>query len=110
MNKFELYCMIYYALDAEWEKCKNVQLGAFLSGANPFLFEDIGSADPSIYIDFCKKVPDTILVEDSYEYAKDYIESLNEVALSVAFLTVNTTEWFECVKEFLSQEHKGNSI
>ena len=49
MNKFELYCMIYYVLDAEWDESKNAELGKFLSSANPFQFRDIGSADPVIY-------------------------------------------------------------
>ena len=37
MNKFELYCMVFYVLDAEWDENKNPQLGEFLSGANLFL-------------------------------------------------------------------------
>lgn len=35
MNKFELFCMIFYVLDAEWDESKNPTLGEFLSSANP---------------------------------------------------------------------------
>jgi len=66
MNKFELYCMIYYVLDAEWDESKNAELGAFLSGANPFLFADIGSADPMVYAHFCENISGEITIENSY--------------------------------------------
>ena len=41
MNQFELFCMIFYVLDAAWDETKDPELGNFLSGANPFLFSDI---------------------------------------------------------------------
>lgn len=36
MNKFELFCLIYFALDSEWDKTQNEELGNYLSDANPF--------------------------------------------------------------------------
>ena len=57
INKFELYCMVFYVLDTEWDENKNPQLGEFLSGANPFLFDDIGSADPTIYLNQGRRPP-----------------------------------------------------
>lgn len=107
MNKFELYCMIYYVLDAEWDESKNAELGKFLSSANPFQFSDIGSADPVIYEEFCKKIPDTITRDDSYGYARNYVESLGNRDVQAAFLTIDREEWDECLHEYLSQEHKG---
>ena len=91
MNKFELYCMIYYVLDAEWDENKNEELGKFLSSANPFQFKDIGSADPLIY-----------------KCAIKYVNSLESKDVKTAFLTVDREEWDECLKEYLSQEHKGD--
>lgn len=108
MNKFELYCMIYYVLDAEWDENKNEELGKFLSSANPFQFKDIGSADPLIYKEFCKKIPDTITPDSSYECAIKYVNSLESKDVKTAFLTVDREEWDECLKEYLSQEHKGD--
>ena len=43
MNKFELFCLIFFALDNEWDKTQNEELGNYLSDANPFLFADIGN-------------------------------------------------------------------
>ncbi len=109
MNQFELYCMIYYVLDAAWEENKEPKLGSFLSGANPFLFTDIGSADPTVYADFCKKVNKPITLENSYEIACEYIAGLNNKTLSEAFATIGEEEWIECAKDYLSQEHKGGN-
>lgn len=109
MNKFELYCMIYYVLDAEWDESKNVELGKYLSSANPFQFKDIGSADPVIYEEFCKKIPDIIAPDESYEYALNYVDSLRNKEIETAFLTVGKEEWDECLHEYLSHEHKGDT-
>ena len=54
MSKYELFCMIFYVLDAEWDETKNKHLGTFLSAANPFLFKGTGSAVPAIYEHFVK--------------------------------------------------------
>ena len=107
MNKFELYCMVFYVLDAEWDENKNPQLGEFLSGANPFLFDDIGSAEPTIYENFCKTVTDDITVENSYSMALNYIAGLGNETVSSAFSTIDENEWIACVKEYLSSDHKG---
>ena len=48
MNKFELFSMIYYALNNYWKENKSEELTSFLSDMNPFLFDDIGSAVPSV--------------------------------------------------------------
>ena len=108
MNRFELYCMVFYVLDAEWDENKNPQLGEFLSGANPFLFDDIGSADPTIYEKFCEIVDGNITVENSYGIASKYISELGNEVVSSAFSTIDENEWVECVKDFLSSEHKGS--
>lgn len=108
MNKFELYCMIFYVLDAEWDETKDPQLGEFLSGANPFLFADINSADPTVYAKFSESVSDSISVGESYKTASQYIASLGNHAVSKAFSSVDEKEWIECVKDYLSQEHKGS--
>ena len=107
MNKFELYCMIFYVLDAEWDETNDPQLGEFLSGANPFLFEDIGSADPAIFAQFCEAVTSPITVENSHKVASEYVVSLENEAITKAFASIDEAEWIECVKDYLSEEHKG---
>lgn len=99
--------MIFYVLDAEWEETKDEQPGDFLSDANPFLFTDIGSADPAVYVEFCKLVPEKVNIENSYEVAVAYVNSLNNEIVKKAFTSIEIEEWLECVKEYLSQEHKG---
>lgn len=110
MNKFELYCMIFYVLDAEWDKSNDTQLAAFLSSANPFLFADIGSADPTVYANFCDVVTSQITIESSYEIAAGYIALLDNEVIGKAFASVDKDEWIECVKDYLSSEHKGRGL
>ena len=105
MSKYELFCMIFYVLDAEWDETKNKHLGTFLSAANPFLFKGTGSANPAIYEHFCKIISNPITIENSYEFALHYINSLHDHGLSKAFNRINKAEWTDCVKEYLSSNH-----
>ena len=100
--------IIFYVLDAEWDETKDPRLGEFLSGANPFLFADINSADPAIYAKFSAGVANSISIEESYKVASAYIASLKDDSVSKAFSSVDENEWVECVKDYLSQEHKGS--
>ena len=109
MNQFELFTMIFYVLDAEWDETQNEILGDFLSGANPFLFEDLCSADPEIYEQFCEIVTEPITIENSYIIASKYITSLNNNIISEAFKSLTEDEWMDSVKEYLSEEHKGKT-
>jgi len=106
MKQFELFTMIYYILDDVWDESKDYDLGQFLSGANPFLFEDIGSAVPDIYEDFKTKIPSIIDIGDSYKVAVEYMKSVESGKYLNAFLSVSEDEWIECVKDYLSEPHK----
>lgn len=33
MNQFELFCMVFYVLDADWDDTKDAAVGEYLSGA-----------------------------------------------------------------------------
>lgn len=109
MNRFELFCMVYFVLDAAWEDTKDPMLADYLSGANPFLFTDISSADPAVYERFCERVSDSVPLEDSYGEARAYVDSLGNAALSNAFSELDEAEWTLCVRDYLAQEHKGTS-
>lgn len=98
MNKFELYCMIFYALDAQWEESENQELGEFLSRANPFLFADESSADPAVYADFCGRIPESISIEKSYKIARKYVQALGSAAIADAFPGGDEPEWAACTK------------
>jgi hypothetical protein len=106
MTQFELFSMIFYVLDAAWEESQDPELSKFLSDANPFLFDDIGSADPSVYADFCSKITGPVSIEESYRIAKKYVTSLGKARLEAAFTAINETAWLEGVKEYLQSPHK----
>ena len=106
MRKFELFCLIFYALDALWDKSKSDELGNYLSNANPFLFKDIGSANPEIYESFCKNMPDYIPVEGSYTLAIHYIDTLHSSFIANEFQKIGNRKWEQCAREFLSSPHK----
>ena len=107
MNQFELYCMVFFVLDAEWDETHSPELGEFLSNANPFLFDDIGSAIPEVYDDFCKTVAGNTPIEKSYETALAYVHSLKLNCVSEAFAKLDRSVWDEAVRDYLSSEHKG---
>ena len=110
MNKFELFCLLFLFLDEEWDETHNEELGDFLSGMNPFLFDDIGSADTATYDEFCSMISTPIDVETSFETAWDYVHKLNIPVVTTAFSYVSKDEWVEFADEYLSEPHKGQSI
>ena len=108
MNKFELYCMIFLALDADWDDTQDEELGKFLSDANPFLFAGNVSAIRNIYENFCVFVGDReITVENSYKIAKEYVAFLANDAVSESFDLLGQEQWMEGLREYLKSEHKG---
>ena len=106
MTQFELFCMIFYVLDAAYDQDRNEDLRIYLSNANPFLFEDIGSADSATYGDFCSVVPSTISKEESYSIASQYVKTLQIPTLVKAFSSVSETEWIEGLNSYLDSPHK----
>ena len=107
MNKFELFTMIFYALDAQWNKNKRRDLGDFLSSMNPFWWGDIGSADPAIYADFCSLISEPVTRENSFDLAGRWIDCVGEAFVKAAFSTISRDVWNECLDEYLSAPHKG---
>ena len=110
MNKFELFTMIFFVLDGYWDEHKGDDLGQFLSSMNPFLFEDIGSAVPDIYNDFCKMLGNrSITIDNSFGIAKEYISSISADYISDAFEWIDEEKWKASCNEYLSEPHKGDS-
>ena len=107
MNRFELFCMIFYALDAIWDETQDEELGNYLSSANPFMFEDIGSAVPEVFDTFCSYVDSDVKLEDSHSVAKNYVKSLNNESVSKAFDQIDKDAWDEGVAEYMASDHKG---
>lgn len=109
MSRFELFCMIFYVLDANWDETKDKVVGEYLSGANPFLFADIGSADPAVYARFCEIINDDITIENCYSLAEKYIYALNCENITRAFSSISEADWQDCVSDYLSHNHKKES-
>ena len=109
MNQFELFCMVFYVLDAVWDDTKDPVVREYLSDANPFLFADIGSAILSEFTHFCEVVTENITVANSYSLAQKYINNLHNENITKAFYSIDEEDWNESVTDFLSQEHKGGN-
>ena len=108
MNKFELFSMVFYVLDAEWDESKNPTLGEFLSSANPFLFDSLSSAVPEIYDNFVSYITEPVTVENSYDKALNYVNSLHNDVITKAFKSISKEEWIESTLDYLAHDHKGN--
>lgn len=106
MTQFELFCMIFYVLDAAYDQGRDEDLRIYLSNANPFLFEDIGSADPATYSEFCSVVPNSISRDESYSIASQYIKKLQIPSIVKAFSYVSEIEWLEGLNSYLDSPHK----
>ncbi len=111
MNRFELFTLIYFWLDAYYEDATDDRLITQISDMNPFIWEDIGSADPVAYIDFCEFIGDKeITVDNSLEIAKEYVKTIDYADVTPAFddLTDEDIErWKDGCEEYLSSDHKG---
>ncbi len=108
MNQFELFCLIFYCLDAAWEARRDPRLAEYLSEANPFLFTDVGSADPGVYEDFCRKIAGRVPLEESYAAAAAYLDGIGNDAVKEAFAAVGEDEWLDGARAYLSSGHKGS--
>ncbi len=109
MNKFELFTLIYMALDAFYDQCNTPEeINVFLSDMCPFTFKDENSAVPGVYQDFNSFIGDRqISIENSFELAKNYIEHLSDVDVRAAFNDRLKNVWIDSCKEFLALPHKG---
>ena len=108
MSKYELFCLIFMALDADWDESHNVELGRYLSDANPFLFAENVSAVQDVFIKFSSFVGDREITKaNSFSIAEEYIDSLNIPAVSESFSTLESKQWNDALEEYLGTEHKG---
>ena len=108
MNKFELFCMTFFAIDSVWQETHDETLGNFLSEMDPYTFADIGSADPAEYTEFCGFITEPINEANSYDLANKYVKWRNDEAALAAFATISREEWEDNLRTYLSEEHKGS--
>lgn len=102
--KFDLFCMIYYLLDSWYEHNTDEKLGNYLSDANPFVFDGEGSADPTVYDEFCKIIPQTIDIATSYDMAMNYIKGLNIGERFKSGNIIKEDEWLNAFSDYLKNK------
>ena len=111
MTDFELFSLIYFALDAQYDeqKTKDEELGQFLSEINPFLWKEESSADPAYFVEFQQFMKDKQIGDDyGYALALEYLmtEKFDEV-IPKYFSQISQEEWIESAKSYLAEPHKG---
>ncbi len=111
MNNFEFFSLIFLLLNNEWEECKDEQLGQFLSEMNPYLWTDIGSADPAFYSEFLDFMKDKTIGEDlGYSLVNPYLDTIEFYPNMKRYLSdIDEETWKDSVQQLLSQPHKGES-
>ena len=107
MTKFELFVMIYYALDAYYEENVSEEINNFLSDMCPFTFADEGSADPAIYAEFCDFIKvEEVEIENSFELASKYVEWINLPYVTTGFEWVTKEDWITKSKKYIESLKK----
>jgi len=104
MNVYKSFIYMFYALDAIYDESPSDELGDYLSGLNPFWFNDEGSADPAEYEEFKEsyintfgeKKPATIEI---YKFCKKYLEKNAPQKAIEAFNQIEKSDWIEAFEE-----------
>lgn len=111
MNEFELFTMIYFALDAYYEKdIDDPFINTVLSDMNPFVWADIGSADPAMYSEYLDFLGGrAITLENSLNIARDYVKTIDFADVTAALDEMAEDEWMDYCKKYLSEPHKGEN-
>ena len=92
-------------MDHYWDEHKGEQLGQFLSSMNPFLFEGEGSAVPDVYTEFCGFIGNReITVDNSYQIAVEYVDSLGEPYVKDAFIWIDEDKWKKKCTKYLESD------
>ena len=110
MNEFELFTMIFYAVDAYCDDNPTNELKAFLGQMSPFTFKGIDSADSAVFSDFRSFINhQTITVENSLKYAVDYAKTVECCNITDAFDGITDEQWRLACADYLSKPHKGEN-
>lgn len=104
VTAYETFVMLFYSLDAIYDESPNESLGNYLSGLNPFLFENIGSADPAEYdefeSEFSKVFPTgSAKPERAYEFCKKHLQKAAPIEAKKAFEEIVFEDWNGALKE-----------
>ncbi len=105
MTRYDLFCMVFLALDADWDETHDEELGKYLSDANSFWFSGEDSAISDIYTEFCSIIKDeNIAKEKSFDLAKEYVKHLNNRAVREAFDLLGEDQWKDALNTYLDEK------
>ncbi len=96
---FEIFKNMFYVLDSEYDNAPNYELGEILSGMNPFLFSEKGSAVQYFYKDFSRLFQEnfgdvqSIEIDIAYDFCLLYLEALASNVALVYFKKISKQEW-----------------
>lgn len=108
MNKFELFTMIYFWLDTFYENTTDDSIVNQLSDMNPFLWEDLTSADPAVYSEYCSFIAGRdITMRNSLDLAREYVKTIDNAWMTDAFENIDPEEWIKGCRDYLATSHKG---
>lgn len=110
MNRWDIFVMTFFYLDAYWDDHQTEELGNICSSMNPFLFEGIGSADPAVWVEFCDVYEErNYSIEDGYVIAKQYVATLNSEEAIKAMKDSSLEEWKEIYNDYLNPPDEEDS-
>ncbi|MFN2937979.1 hypothetical protein ACKX2D_02935 [Lachnospiraceae bacterium YH-ros2226] len=108
MNEFELYTMMFFWIDNYYADSTDDRINNLIGEMNPFLWQDIGSADPANYDEFCRYMKGkTITLDNSFELAKTFAKTIDYVDVTEAFEESDYDKWKNGCKRYIAEEHKG---
>ena len=104
MNRYEIFIMMFFCLDAYWDDNKTDSLGDLCSDLNPFLFKGIGSADPAYWAEFCKLYPEKqYSISEGYTTAKEYVKRLDNAEATKAMNFYSLEKWEKAYNKYKEQ-------
>ena len=68
----------------------------------------MSSAVPEIYDNFVSYITEPVTVENSYDKALNYVNSLHNDVITKAFKSISKEEWIESTLDYLAHDQKGN--
>ncbi len=98
MLVYDVFVLMFDALDAMYDEAPNENLGNYLSGLNPFWFDDEGSADPAEYEEFKEAFSEFFAdkeatSEETYIFCKNYLKSKAPKEVNDAFDKIDRDDW-----------------
>lgn len=104
-----IFVAMYRALDCLYDEHPSEELRMYLSDANPYIFADRSSADPTVAAEFIDYVKtsyngDEFDVDFAYDIVKNYL--LTKPTLHDSFIKISLGEWKSLCK--IIQNEEGN--